>query len=450
MSLTRHRLGLKDILKLIVASGDYRQQVAGWVVAITFALGVLRTLLPIPALAWFGSGYWIAALLLLTSLKVHRKMLSTMLFVGGGLFLIIASHRGAELQIPLPIATNSQIISLLVAATMLSRLGEMRSISSEVQSTGTGAILKTALAVHFIGAVINLSSVYLLGDHMTRQKAMDARQALILTRGFAAAGFWSPFFITMAMALEYAPGSNPYTLFLFGCGMAVVSLLLTFYEAMKMGNPADFVGYPFHVSTLQLPLFLILPITLLHFFRPQISPLEAISLLVATVYLIYFVAHPAHFLSTLRSQVKRDLPHLGSEIILFISAGVFSLGLALLLRTLPHWNPFPEFSFVEASICFAAIVLLSQIGLHPIASISFLGPMIAHVSKNPTLAASVFLCSWALSSAVSPLSSQNLGTFTRYRIDGSGVRLRNIRYGLIMAPVMIAVFYFLSQSTRSL
>ena len=214
-----------------------------------------------------------------------------------------------------------------------------------------------------------------------------------------------------------------------------------------MGNPTDFVGYPLNISTLWLPLFLILCVTILHFFFQRISPLDAICLLVAAIYLIHFVVRPSHLIGILHHQVKQDFPQLASEITLFISAGLFSLGLALLLGTFTNWKPFLRFSFTEASICFTAIVLFSQIGLHPIASISFLGPIIANVSTNPNLAASVFLCAWALSSAISPLSSQNLGTFTRYRIDDSGITFRNIRYGLSMALLMIAIFYILSHQT---
>ena len=437
-------IGVRNLLGLIASSGDFRMRIAGWIVASTFVLGVLKTLFPFPPLAWFGLGYWLAALLLLTSMKIHRKKLSTFLFVGGMICLVIALYRGARLQIPLPLATNSQIISLLVAATLLSQLGRMREATSAVLPTGMGAILKTTLAVHFIGAVINLSAVYLLGDRMTRQKAMDGRQALILTRGFAAAGFWSPLFITMAVALKYAPGSSPTTLFLFGFGMAGAALLLTFYEVVRMGNPADFIGYPLNKGTLWLPLLLVACISILHFAVPEMSPLEAISLLVATVYLICFAARPKQSAPILHRQIQQDFPQLASEIVLFIAAGMFSLGLSLLLGTFAEWKPFQQFSFTEASLCFIAIVLLAQIGLHPIASISFVGPMIANVSANPNLAASVFIYAWALSSAINPLSSQNLGTFTRYQIDSSKIRFSNMRYGLIMSILIILLFYILS------
>lgn len=417
---------------------------AGWMLLAAFGASVAYSVWPSPLLALSFAGYWLAALVLFARPGLQRKGLSLFLLCAGILAVLAGLARGGTLSIALARSANSQIVSLLVASAFLSLIGKGREQANEVFPSGRSAIGKTLLAVHFFGSVLNFSAVYLLGDRLMRKTAMDSRQIILLTRGFAAAGFWSPFFITMAVALKYAPGASFWALTLMGGGMAALALGLTYMETSRMGDAATFVGYPFHGGTVVLPVVLMGCVGAMHFVRPGNSAVEIISMIVCLMMAGCLAAHPRRWARAFMQQVSHGLPALASEVVLFISAGIFGMGLSFLLGTMPPWMPFETFGFAQATMVFVAIVLLAQIGLHPIASISFVGPLAANLSNNPTLTASVFLYAWALSSAISPLSSQNLGAFTRYKVDGATIRYRNLRYALIMGVVMIASFYVYS------
>jgi hypothetical protein len=183
----------------------------------------------------------------------------------------------------------------------------------------------------------------------------------------------------------------------------------------------------------------------MHLLFSHYSALNAMALLTLLFALMLLVFRPTAWASKLCSTINFQLPAIGSELVLFLSAGTFSVGCSMLMSTLPQWSPFSEFGFAEATYSFLGIVLLGQLGIHPVASIAFMGPIILKVAEKPMLVANVFLYAWAPSSAVSPLSSQNLSTFSRYHVDAKKLYIRNIRYAILLAILIIINFFFYSR-----
>jgi hypothetical protein len=418
---------------------------AGPVLALTFFVQIANSLIGSKTLVWGGAGYWIAAALIAFSQPLKRKLLSQFLLITGVLTLGLASARGASIDLAKLASANSQIIAMIISASLLPLLPSALPGTDQGLPRGRSAIIKTLLASHFLGSILNLSAVFLLGDRLAGYRKLDDRQAIVLTRSFAAAGLWSPFFITMAVALQYAPGANLVVLWTSGIAMALCSLFFTYLEVHAMPAATSFVGYAMNPGALGIPLALVLGVLTLHAVAPAYSPLNAIALLTLLSVLLYLCMRPRVVIPKLGLVIVNKLPQTGSELILFLSAGVFSLGCALLLATIPAWHPFSEFGFWEATASFISVILLAQIGIHPVASITFIGTIVASLSPPPLLAASVFLYAWALSSAISPLSSQNLSTFARYDIDGKKIHIRNLRYGLIMSILMIGSFFLFSR-----
>ncbi|WP_321154265.1 hypothetical protein, partial [Serratia nevei] len=71
---------------------------------------------------------------------------------------------------------------------------------------GRKGLWSTMASLNLLGAVINLSVLFIIGDRLERGGTLERRQVLVLSRIFCAAAFWSPFFVAMAVALTYAPG----------------------------------------------------------------------------------------------------------------------------------------------------------------------------------------------------------------------------------------------------
>ena len=110
------------------------------------------------------------------------------------------------------------------------------------------------LGVHLFGAVINISALVIMADRLSRERALSQTQALLLSRTFTLAVFYSPFIGGMGLALAYTPGSRLPVIMLFGAPLAMVGLLLVLSMA-SLGSSkvlAEFRGYPVHIESLWL------------------------------------------------------------------------------------------------------------------------------------------------------------------------------------------------------
>lgn len=92
---------------------------------------------------------------------------------------------------------NLGIIILLISVGMISSIN----VKSNNSESG-GSLVTTYLNVNIIGAIINYASVIIFGDKISRDSKLKINEAILLSRAFASAGFWSPFFATSALAFN--------------------------------------------------------------------------------------------------------------------------------------------------------------------------------------------------------------------------------------------------------
>lgn len=396
---------------------------------------------------------WCAAVLLWYRLRRRQRIQTGWLIVMGSAGLAWGSSQGIGIDPSAIFASNQGLISLLVAVTFL----RLVTLPEEAGTTaalprGRKALWRTLLGVHLFGSVINMSTVFILGDRMATRGRLGKRRALVLTRGFATAAFWSPFFAAMAAALTYAPGARIGLLMLSGLPMATISLWFTGRE-LEPASPvrgALFIGYPMRFSTLWLPSLLVLIVLLIHAAEPRWSILAIISLNAPLLSLGILVRrHGKGALPRFREHVNRGLAETANELCLFLAAGVLAAGLTSTLATWGQWLVFTRFGPLQASLLLLVMVGLATLGLHPVITIATFGTWLAPVDPDPTLLAMTFLMAWGIGILANPLSGLHLAMQGRYGIDGYAFLRWNSAYIAKSLTVGMLLLHLLSSFLNS-
>ncbi|MCG5534457.1 hypothetical protein [Ectothiorhodospira mobilis] len=412
---------------------------AGYLLGLAMVFGTWNAFGDIPR--WPAAAFaWGAGLLLWPTAGTLARRQALMLAGGGVLGLIIAWAQGATLDWGRIFGANVPLLIMLAGVSFLRLAIPMDAGESARQNaTGPRALRGTVLSTHLFGAVINLSAVFITGDHMQRNGRLTRRQATVITRSFSSASFWSPFFAAMATVLIYAPGSSPTRLMAIGLPLAVIALLVTLLDR-NTHDDAGFVGYPIRLGTLWLPGLLALAVLSLHQWHPEWSVLAMIAVLGPAAAVIRLSGQPQRLVPVMHHHVGHKLPRMVNELWLFLSAGVLAGGLSSVLTVLGNdWLPFTSFGGVEAAITLALLILASVIGVHPAASIAVLGTVLMPVTDDPNLLGATFLAAWAIGINASPLSGLNLAVAGHYDLRSRNLLFWNAGYTVIMYLAACAV-----------
>lgn len=331
-----------------------------------------------------------------------------------------------------PIVKNHSMIAMLAAIGAL-RLAAA-SVSEESPPVGRKALWQTVFGVHWLGSFINVSALVIFCDRLSFSRNMTALQGTVLTRGFALAALWSPFFVAMGVALTYAPGAHFPTLMLWGLPLSQLLLFvfLCYFTCRFPGEVGVFTGYPFRIDTLLGPLFLTGSVMAGHYFLPEVSIVALITLL-APLYAALVCVRKGDPFQLFFEYVVRDLPKMGPEVVLFLGAGFLAAALAAVVN---HLNPVlvldvPHMLIVTIGL--ALILLLSSFGVHPVVGISLVGAVLATMNVNPDLLAMSFLMGWGLGVLINPISGIHLLLSGRYGFSTHQVWRQN-------APFVLAAF----------
>lgn len=416
-----------------------RRPLAGWLLLATVILAVAHTFVPgfpkLPA----GVTAWGAGLLLWPEIPLQTRRQVTILLLIGLAGIAWGMTRGATADWRMILAGNALLLAMLAAVSFLRLITRPETDAGERLPTGRRAVWSTLFGVHLFGAVINLSSVFIMGDRIGRGGRLGKAQTVVLTRGFTAAAFWSPFFAAMAAAMTYAPGASLPQIWLMGIPLAAIALLIT---ALGCREHAGFTGYPMHPRALALPGLLALAVLALHQWHSEWHILGVICLLapalsVATVLLRW--ESPG---GRLREHVEGNLPGMQNELALFLAAGVMAAGLNAVFAGFGNWLPFDRFGGIEASLVLLFMVASSTLGVHPVINIAALGTLLAPLAPDATLLAMTFLSAWAIGVAGSPFSGINLAMQGRYGQQTLDSLKWNGLYSLIMLCLSIAALNF--------
>lgn len=380
-----------------------------------------------------GVAAWGAGALLWPQLARPQKR-QALLLAGAGLVAFgVALARGGRPSLMGLLTQNTALLGMLAAVSFL-RLLRTPEAGSDGLPRGRGALWRTLGAVHVLGAVINLSAVFIMADRIGPDGKPRRDQAAALVRAFLAAALWSPFFAATAVALTYAPGASPLGLAASGMALAVVLLTLAGRDiARASGNgAADFVGYPMHTSALKVPAVLAALVAAGHWLVPDWAALAVISLASLAVVGVTVLAQrgPRDGGHALFCHVRDRLPGMSGELVLFLSAAVFASGLRAVIDSGGLWLPFSAFGATEAALVLAVMILLAALGIHAVITIAMASAWLAPLHPEPTLLALVFVQSWAIGLAAGPMSGIHLALQGRYGLSPGQLARGNVRYCL--------------------
>ena len=207
-----------------------------------------------------------------------------------------------------------------------------------------------------------------------------------------------------------------------------------------------FVGYPLKREALLVPCVLLLCVVVSANRFSALSILSIITLCALVVSITILVIR--HGLDGMASQlsdhVTTYLPKMVGELSLFLSAGVFAVGVAALLETGLIASPFTRFDGATAAQLLGWMLFAAVIGIHPIILISSITPMVLTLDPNPTLLAIVYLTAWHLGTCSSYLSGVQLVFQGRYGIVAWQSAIRNWPYAFVAYLIACAWLWMLS------
>ncbi|PKQ81687.1 hypothetical protein [Aeromonas sobria] len=379
---------------------------------------------------------WGASLLTWPWLVGAAKRQALALYGAALLLLIFSWWRGASLAAGDWLLPNINMLTMFAAVSTLN-LATSGLLTGTTSWTGRKGLWSTMASLNLLGAVINLSVLFIIGDRLERNGTLERRQVMVLSRIFCAAAFWSPFFVAMAVALTYAPGLQLSHILPFGILAALLAMGLTAWQVERLGV-ADFAGYPLRLQTLGLPVTLALLVLLIKQIWPQLGILAVIALVAPLLALLFMpkVGRKA----ALKRQVVERFPAIGGQLVLFLGAGLLAAGINSALSVvefdmgqgLPLFN---HFGWLEASLTLLFILLVAIVGVHPLITISAVAPLLWPLSPDPSLLGMCFLLGWGLATGTSPLSGSNLALASRYNLSAALILRWNLCYGLMMYAI---------------
>ena len=220
-----------------------RQRVAGvllllgLIAQIIGFTGWVPTALPVSYLLW------VAVVLLWRDIP-RRSRIQAGVLIGLGLLMLVVARvgYGAEVAWFTILQGNVFVVSMLVGVSFISLIGKQGTQPTPgSRVTGAGGVLRTWLGVHFLGTILNLSTVLMVGDRLARRGPLTMPQLLALNRGLSSAALWSPFFASMAVVIALVPEVQYGYIALVGFPLAMLAgVLLTL--TWTTGTPEGGLG----------------------------------------------------------------------------------------------------------------------------------------------------------------------------------------------------------------
>ena len=397
--------------------------------------------------AWASLPGWLAALLLFRRLpKAMVYQISGMLAIG---ITCIAWVRLNHLPVEFTrvISANIHVVALIASVTFLRLITQPNDRTSAALPKGKKALVKTTWGLHLFASVINLSAVMIFGNRMERAGKINRLQIILFSRAFCSGCYWSPFYVSIATALVYAPGSDFITLALAGIPIALAGLLITTWQLLRDDESDETHGYPLRFEALFIPLLLSTSVIALNKLFPNFPILTLITILAFLLTVsILVVRNASTSARLLTSHVFTDLPNMYRELMLFLAAGVMSTGISAVLTGSNMSLGITGITPIIGGGFILAAILFSVIGVHPIITISILGSLLSNTPYSANLLGICMMMMWGNGIVVSPFSGINLSLQGRFGVSSFSIMRWNAGYTFTMLIVCIMALYIYHHS----
>lgn len=408
-------------------------------------LALLSQLLGAKESAWAllgGALAWVAAALLFYQLRGLQRLQVLLMLLVGGVLMAWALWQSPEVWSevwPQVLLANQALLMMLMSVSFLRLVAQID--QHDQRPVGVKALCRTLLGVHLLGAVINFSSMMIMGERMARAGKLTLWQALTLTRGFSMAAQWSPFFVAMGVALTNAPGASLWGLLLAGLPLAAIGLLVTAWQLKRIPEASQMAGFPMQWKTLSMPGGLAAAVLLLHGLWPTVPILGLISglALLLVVIMLSYRAWKAHTwglcLKPLQRHVEQALPGMSGEMLLFMAAGVLASGIGAVVQVTGFSLGIEHFGANQACLLLLLLLAMALLGVHPVTGIATMSGLVASVNPDPQLLGMTFLMSWSLGVNTSAFSGTHLAMQGRFGVNA----LTLVRHNSVFLLIMISL-----------
>ncbi len=397
---------------------------------------VVPMVLPVPTFL-----AWLVCLLTWQTLGKSATRQTLVLLSTGVAALLFAAAQGVFLGWKQILAVNLPLLAMFVAVAFLTLTN--RSIEDPDLPHGNKAVVTTAIGTHLLGAVINLSVLFVFGDRLQKSGTLSKEQMIILARSFCAAAWWSPFFIATGVALTYAPGMHWKETLIPGAIMSGIAIAYSLFEVCFI-RKTEFSGYPIKIESLTVPLFLAAVVIINHHVWRDISVLHLICVVAPLGAVLFMKGRPR--MATLHDFIVNRISSVSSQFTLFLAAGVFSTGIKSIIDVYPALFSLEGASFTPVlfAMVLGTMIIIGIMGVHPIVSIAIVSPLLLPLHPDQSQLGFLFLSSWAISTGSSPLSGVGLALVSRYHASPRTIIESNWHYALMMwavASAMNIVFF---------
>jgi hypothetical protein len=388
---------------------------------------------------------WLALILLIGQLP-RAMLIQSSLMVSVGIGCMIWSLDSLS-QIPFAkmLSANHKLLAVIAAVSFLRLITQPNSANNKPLPIGKIAVLKTLWGLHMFSSVITLSAMMIFGSRIEKEATINRLHAIMFSRTFAAGCFWSPFYVAIAMALLYAPGSDLLILSLAGIPVTLFGLALTSWQFMRDKEIKSCVGYPVHADALQIPIALSVLVIITHLLLPEFNVLSLISILALVMTLIILLYQKrSQAMALYNDHIKTDLPRINRELTLFLAAGVMATGLTVLITNSDMLLSVPEFTPLIGCIFILVSTLVSIVGVHPVITISVVASLLSATSFNPNLLGLCMMMMWGIGIVISPMSALNLTIQGRFGISSFSFLRWNAAYAVSLLIFSTALLYLYS------
>lgn len=433
-----------------------RHPIAGLLIAAGL-LCLIASFLPAITLTPLASYLLWAALLLLWPETPGRTRWQSGVLALIGVALLIAAASLYEEQIDWArsLTGNVQVLGMLIGVSFVGLIAgaQVAPDATRPPRTGWQAIVHTWLGVHVLSVVLNISTVFMVGDRLAREGKLQLPQLLVLNRSLSSAALWSPFFASMGIVLSLVPDMQYRQILLIGLPLALLAGLIATLDLHRRFDWTHIEGFSLSPRSLLMPVVMAVLVLLFYsVITPGLGIISIITFLMPLAALASLL--PAGLRRTRRAlgdHVRQRLPLMRGELSLFLAAGLLTLGLSTFIdaATGGEWRLFSQFGLFEAMISLLVICTTALIGLHPIIGISVLASMLTLEGQEQTLFALVALGSWAVGTSVGPLSGINLSLQGRYGTSGFLIMRHNLVYAatlLVLILAAMAIWYRVSNA----
>src|SRR6056297_2751955 len=168
------------------------QRYTGWLIFAALLLFLISRLTP-SLVILLAMLFWLIVIVEWSRLAPGARRQASLLLGAGIAALLFSAYHGIFLGWQNVITQNLQLLPMFIAVSFLGLTNP--AAEDDNLPKGKRAMVTTSFGTNLLGAVINLSVLFVFGDRLERNNTLTKAQAILLARSFCAAAWWSPFFI---------------------------------------------------------------------------------------------------------------------------------------------------------------------------------------------------------------------------------------------------------------